>query len=126
MKICSKVYYYKNTGECITITGEHNGLSYTPTIENDIGHIKDIQYKNVEYLELEYGTLERTISKAKSYYVDIETKQLIVEYYKDGETGDNIGDSQLTELELLQNENENLVDEIINLKAENLLLKMEE
>ena len=45
--------------------------------------------------------------------------------YKDGETGDNVEDSQPTEIEILQNENENLVDEIINLKAENLLLKME-
>ena len=120
----SKVYFDKN-GMVVLRTSECEGNVISTTKEQDLKHLNLQNINDIDYIEIDFGLFNKTFNNAKSYYVNVETKQLIVEYYKDGETGDNIEDSQPTELELLQNENENLVDQIINLKAENLLLKME-
>lgn len=83
-QVKSKIYYDIISGEILTITSECEGCVEPTTKEQDIEIYYQLKNKNIEeidYIELEYGTLAITFSNAKSYNVNLETKQLEVNYY---------------------------------------------
>lgn len=82
MEIKSKIYYNKLTGDVITITGELSGSVIVTTKEEDLkNHLENILIDDVELIELEYGTFAETFLNAKSYHVNVESKELKVIYY---------------------------------------------
>lgn len=83
-QISAKVYYEVITGKILVITSEMQGLIETTTKEEDMKTYEQLKSHNideVDYIELEYGTLASTFNNAKSYSVNLETKQLEVTYY---------------------------------------------
>ncbi|MFW2490956.1 hypothetical protein ACN077_20675 [Clostridium chromiireducens] len=89
--IKSKIYY-NLTGIVIAVTPEQEKGVIT-TIETDLDHIPDLDIKTISCIELPYGTMAETFNNAKSYSVNVETKELIIEH---GETTPVI-DDELTE-----------------------------
>jgi hypothetical protein len=84
----ARVYYKKSTGEVLVITPECIGTVIETTKEDDIKlyqPLKDRNIDEIDFIELEYGTLENTFNNAKSYKVNLETKQLEVIYYTNEE-----------------------------------------
>lgn len=84
MNVESKVYYLKETGKVIYVTSEFMGGVIKTTFEDDYNIVDALnQYKidEIDCIEIEYGTYIVTFQNAKSYYVDLETKELKVEYY---------------------------------------------
>lgn len=87
-QVKSKIYYLVSTGEVLTITSEIQGALEPTTKEYDMTvypKLKDKDISKINYVELEYGTLETTFNNAKSYKVNIETEQLEVIYYTEEE-----------------------------------------
>lgn len=84
MNVESKVYYLKETGNVIYVTGEFMGGVIKTTFEDDYNIVEALnQYKidEIDYIEIKYGTYIKTFQNAKSYYVDLQSKKLKVEYY---------------------------------------------
>lgn len=87
-QICAKVYYLIATGEVLVITSECQGYVKVTTKTQDITIYPQLQNKTVneiDYIELEYGILAITFKNAKSFIVNITTKQLEVTYYTQAE-----------------------------------------
>lgn len=83
MKINSKVYYLIATGDVLVSTGEVETDGTPNTKEKDMLIYKSLQDKNiheVDFIELEFGTMSATFRNSKSYYVDSKSKKLKVEY----------------------------------------------
>lgn len=100
-QIKSKVYYLITTGEVLTVTSEMQGCVEETTKEQDMEvypQLKDKNIDEVNFIELEYGTLVTTFNNAKTYKVSLETKQLEVIYYTQ------------EEIESMQNENQETQD----------------
>lgn len=84
MNVESKVYYLKETGNVIYVTSEFRGGVIKTTFEDDYNIVDALnQYKidQIDCMEIEYGTYITAFQNAKSYYVDLESKELKVEYY---------------------------------------------
>lgn len=80
----AKVYYLISTGEVLTITPECQGSVEPTTKEQDMNlyeQLKTYNIDEVDFTELEYGTLANTFTNAKSYSINLETKKLEVAYY---------------------------------------------
>lgn len=83
-EICAKVYYELSTGNVITITSEMTGEVEVFTKEQDFSRYPQLQNQNindVDFVELEYGTLENTFKNLKSYTINLKTKALECIYY---------------------------------------------
>ena len=83
-KLCAKVYYELATGEVLLRTGEMEGAVVENTKEQDIQAYPELKGKTVDeidFIELEYGTLLATFNNAKSYSINLETKTLEFVYY---------------------------------------------
>jgi hypothetical protein len=83
-KINSKIYYEKTNGNVLIITSECQGCVEPTTKEEDIEIYDQLKNKNiddVDYIELEYGTLSKTFSNSKEYKINIDTKKLEITYY---------------------------------------------
>jgi hypothetical protein len=83
--IKAKVYYIANTGEGLATTAEVSGDTVIGTTkEDDILSLKELQNYNVEdmdFIELDFGTLATTFKNVKSYSVNLKTKQLDIIYF---------------------------------------------
>lgn len=88
MQINSRCYFEKDTLNIICFTNEFEGdYEKAPTKEDDFSkYSKLVGYdpNKVDFVVLEYGTLERVLIKSSNYYIDPNTKALIVEYNSDG------------------------------------------
>lgn len=87
-KIASKIYYSISTGEVLFITSECQGSVEPTTKEQDMKiyeQLKNYNIHEVDFIELEYGTLANTFNNSKSYKVNLKTKQLEVIYYTNEE-----------------------------------------
>lgn len=83
-QIKSKIYYEISTGKVIIKTSECEGHVNATTKDQDIEfylELKNYTAKEVDFIELEYGTSSNTFNNAKSYKVNLETRQLEVIYY---------------------------------------------
>lgn len=83
-QIGAKVYYEIATGNVLITTSECRGSVVETTKEQDMEiypQLKDKNINEVDFIELEYGTLASTFTNLKSYNVDIKNKQLKVDYY---------------------------------------------
>lgn len=84
MNVESKIYYLKETGNVIYVTSEFMGGVIKTTFEDDYNIVEALnQYKidEIDCIEIDYGKYIKTFQNAKSYYVDLESKKLKVEYY---------------------------------------------
>ena len=117
MDIKAKVYYEKSTGIVLTITPELHGSVKENTKDEDFKFyptLKDININEVDYIELEYGTLETILNNIKSYKVNIENNQLECVYYTQAENGEINNDTPpLSEAEQLEIDNANLLLELV-------------
>jgi hypothetical protein len=89
-EIPAKVYYLVSTGEVLTIiiTPESSDTIKETTKEEDIKIYPQLQDKNasdVDFIELEYGTLATAVNNAKSYSIDVTNKKLNIIYYTEDE-----------------------------------------
>lgn len=69
-------------------TSEMHGAVSETTKEQDMSvytQLKDKAIEDVDYIELEYGTQEKTFNNSKSFIVNLETKELEVIYYTEDE-----------------------------------------
>lgn len=83
-QIGAKIYYLISTGEGLTITSEMQGNVEETTKEQDMQSHEQLKDKNideVDYIELEYGTLAQTFANIKSYSVDVDTRTFKGIYY---------------------------------------------
>lgn len=83
-QIKAKVYYLIYTGEVLTITSEMQGCVEQTTKEQDMTmylQLKDKNIDDIDFIELEYGTLSTTFNNVKTYSINLETKTLEVIYY---------------------------------------------
>lgn len=90
-QIKAKVYYELLTGNVLIITPECQGSVLETTKKQDIKIYPELKGKDeneVDFIELEFGTLGSIFNNEKSYYVDIKTKKLKVDYYSNEELQD--------------------------------------
>ena len=83
-QIPAKIYYLISSGEVLFITSEMEGCIEGTTKEEDMQiypQLKDKNIAEVDYIELEYGTLAATFTNSKSYSINLETNQLEIIYY---------------------------------------------
>ena len=83
MEIKSKVYYEITTGNVIHITPEFIGF-VERTKDQDMSTyvaLKDKNINDVDFIELEYGTLLSIFNNLKSFHINLELKSLEYEYY---------------------------------------------
>lgn len=88
IKVCAKAYYVVATGEVLCFTSEIEGDAIENTKERDMEIYPQLKNKNlndIDFIELEYGTLATTVNNAKSYKINLDTKQLEVTYYTEEE-----------------------------------------
>lgn len=86
--ICSRIYYETTTGNVIVVTPECKSDNEQNGKEQDMQVYEQLKQKlidEIDFIELEYGTLVNTFNNAKSYKVNLETKQLEVIYYTNEE-----------------------------------------
>ncbi|MFW2501752.1 hypothetical protein [Clostridium diolis] len=83
-KVPAKIYFLISNGEVLAVTGEMQWAPSVTTKEEDMEVYPQLQGKNIDdidYVELEYGTLASTFINIKSYSVDVSTKKLNCFYY---------------------------------------------
>lgn len=85
-KIKSKIYYEISIGNILVITSEKQGIDLEErTKQEDMDiypQLKDKTIDEVDYIELEYGTLATIFNNSlKSCLVNLETKSLDCVYY---------------------------------------------
>lgn len=87
-QIAGKIYYLILTGEVLTITSECRGAVEPTTKEQDMElyeALKTYSIDEVDFIELEYGTLAETFNNAELYKINLETNKLEVTYYTEEE-----------------------------------------
>ncbi|WP_271814161.1 hypothetical protein [Clostridium beijerinckii] len=111
----SRVYYLISTGEILLKTSEcfsDNDLSIAQTtIQQDIESYPELKGKNsneIDYIELEYGTLASTFTNAKSYKINLNSKKLEVTYYTQEE---------LNAIQQQDQQNEDLNSRVLDISA---------
>ena len=110
-KIPSKVYYLKLNGEVLTITTEIQGGVEPTTKEQDFKIYKELQEHNIndiDFIELEFGTLAETFNNIKSYSIDIKNKTLNLVHFTTQE---------LQEMQNKQNESVELNNRISDISS---------
>lgn len=83
-QVGTKIYYSIASGKVLQVTSEMQGCVEPTTKEQDVLTYSTLQNNNIDeidYIQLEYGTLATTFNNAKSYKVNLETKKLEVDYY---------------------------------------------
>ncbi|AGX44498.1 hypothetical protein [Clostridium saccharobutylicum] len=83
-QIKSKFYYEISTGNILQITSELQDDILESTKEQDMKKYDSLKNKipdDIDYVEVEFGTLFNILTTSKSYKVNIETKKLEIEYY---------------------------------------------
>lgn len=83
-KIKEKIYYEIDTGIVLVRVPECTRTVPNTTKEEDMEIYDQLKNRNndqIDFIELEYGTSSNTFSNAKSYKVNLDTKQLEVTYY---------------------------------------------
>lgn len=106
-KIKAKIYYEKASGNVIYVTSEMLCNMATTTKEQDIKTYPELLNKNIdeiEFIELEYGTLVTTFKNVKSY--SIVNKKLNLVYYTQEE---------LDEIQQEQEVKQAILDRITNI-----------
>ncbi len=86
--VCSKIYYKKDSGEIILTTPEVKIGGVLTNKEEDYIMQKALQIFNIddiEYITLPYGTLATAFKNAKTYSINLDTKELEVTYYTEDE-----------------------------------------
>lgn len=104
MNVESKVYYLKENGKVVYTTGEFSGGVIKTTFEDDyniVEALKQYPINEIGCIEIEFGTYLNTFVNAKSYVVDLATKQLKVEYHTTEEV--QVIENQEEEIETLNN-----------------------
>ena len=79
----ARIYYLISTGAILVITSECQGCVEKTTKEQDMAiyeQLKDKTVDEIDFIELEYGTLASTFNNVKSYSINLETKTLDVVY----------------------------------------------
>lgn len=87
-KIKSRIYYEKLNGNVLVVTAEKDGGVIETTKEEDMTtyhKLKDKNINDIDYIELEYGTLAGTFINVKSYRVNVDTKILELTYFTQAE-----------------------------------------
>jgi len=87
-QVPSKVYYKISNGDVIIITTECQGDIETTTKEQDMklySVLKNVNANDVDFLTIPYGKLSSTFENVKSYLINVETKELELDYYNDEE-----------------------------------------
>lgn len=131
-KIKAKIYFLVSTGEVLVITSEMQGSVEPTTKEKDMedySQLNDKSIDDIDYIELEYGTLANTFTNSKSYSINLETKSLDVVYFtqeeldamkiKDQETQDL--NSRVSDIAEYLNSNEKTIAAV-----EDLILQSEQ
>ena len=101
-QIQAKIYFDKLSGDILTITSEMQGCVEPTTKEQDMEIYPALQDKSideVDFIELEYGTLATTFTNIKSYSIDLESKQLKCIYFTQEEL-DALQNNATTEVTL--------------------------
>lgn len=83
-QIKAKVYYEVATGNVLTVTSEMSGTVEQTTKEQDMAvypDLKDKKPEDIDFIELDYGTLASTFNNVKSYSINLETKALNLIYF---------------------------------------------
>ncbi|AQR93523.1 hypothetical protein [Clostridium saccharoperbutylacetonicum] len=83
-KIQAKVYYAASTGQVLLVTSEMQGSVEKTTKEQDVEiypQLKDKKVEEIDFIELEYGTLTSTFNNIKSYSIDVVNKKILSVYY---------------------------------------------
>ena len=84
LQVNSKVYYETLSGNVLVITEERQGEVLETTKEQDMEVYPQLEGKNsddINYIELDYGTLVPVLTNAKSFKVNLETKKLEIVYF---------------------------------------------
>ncbi|WP_315074055.1 hypothetical protein [uncultured Clostridium sp.] len=87
-QICAKVYYEIATGEVLMVVSEMQGDILKSTKEDDMRLYLQLRNRNssdIDYIDLNYGTLATTFTNAKSYKVNLDARKLEVVYYTEDE-----------------------------------------
>ncbi|OPJ63670.1 hypothetical protein [Clostridium chromiireducens] len=87
-QIAAKIYYLIKTGEVLAITSEMQGCVESTTKEQDMqthDKLKTHDIDEIDFVELEYGTLVNTFKNIKSYSVDVDNKVFVPVYYTEEE-----------------------------------------
>lgn len=118
MQVKSKVYYDNLTGVVLEITPECEGGVPTFTKGQDMERLDQLKGRNandIDFIELEFGTMSSILNMSKSCHIDVVTKQLKVEYYTQAEIEelDNNNNAPLSEAEQLEIDNANLLLELV-------------
>jgi hypothetical protein len=124
-QICAKIYYLIATGEVLAVTAEMQGSVEPSTKERDMevyDILKDKFIDEIDYIELEYGTLATTFNNAKSYSVNLSTRTFeVIKYTQEELDGQAqvIADKQVTESRIntiseYVNQNTSSIDDIEN------------
>ena len=82
-QVKAKVYYLIETGEVLVVTSEMQGSVIETTKEQDMEFYPQLQNRTldeIDYIELEYGTLASTFNNVSSYCVNLNTKELDIVY----------------------------------------------
>ena len=124
-QICAKVYYLIATGEILTITSEMQGTVEPTTKEQDMEVYPQLKDKNpdeIDFIELEYGTLATTFTNVKSYSVDVQNKKLNLVYYTQEEldtqkqiiTDEQTTNSRISAISNYASQNTTSIDDLEN------------
>lgn len=105
-QIQAKIYYEITTGQVLVITSEIQGYVVKTTKEQDIqtySQLKDKKIDEIDWIELEYGTLTQTFNNIKAYSIDVDNKKFIGVYYTQEELDDirNKKDKEITEQQVV-------------------------
>lgn len=117
MQVKSKVYYDNLTGVVLEITPECEGGVPTFAKGQDMERLDQLKGRNandIDFIELEFGTMSSILNMSKSCHIDVATKQLKVEYYTQAEIEElNNNNVPLSEAEQLEIDNANLLLELV-------------
>lgn len=85
MFVRQRIYYEKETGTIVQITGNYqdSGLRQEPTVQEDFYNysaLKERVPETLEVLTLEKGEYENEFVNATTIRVDVKTKKLVFDY----------------------------------------------
>lgn len=118
-----KIYYELTTGDVILITPEkHSEFAINTTKEQDFQMYDVLSARNpdtIGLIQLEYGQYQAEFQSARSVKVDTKTKEILFEYPRFDTPLITQVNNLKRENQLLRLENEQLRDEMNNLKTVN-------
>jgi hypothetical protein len=105
-----------DTGAVLLITAEMQGDIFETTKEHDFEAYEELQNVDInktDFITIEYGTYSKVFNNHKSCIVDLETKQLKVDYYTQAEIDEINNNIPLSAEQLLEQDNANLLIELV-------------